>query len=109
MSRPYSTRYFPPAPVLELSLISDVSQLRTGPHVALIDTGTDVTAVPVRLLARIAASVSRQAYVQAHWGNRLRVSIHSIDIEIEGIRLPGIEVIGDEHGQEVIVGRDVLN
>ncbi|MBI5568129.1 MAG: hypothetical protein HY870_24755 [Chloroflexi bacterium] len=109
MSQPYSSRYFPPAPVLEVSLISEVSQLRIGPYTALIDTGTDVTAVPVGLLARIAAPAARQAYVQAQWGSRLRVPLHTVDIEIAGLRLPGMEVIADKRGQEIILGRDVLN
>ncbi|HZY42528.1 MAG TPA: hypothetical protein VFF59_11085 [Anaerolineae bacterium] len=65
--------------------------------------------MPITLLAQIAAPVSRQAYVQAHWGNRLRVLLYTVDVEIDGLRLPGTEVIGDERGQEVIVGHDVLN
>jgi predicted aspartyl protease len=68
-----------------------------------------VTAIPVGLLAQIAAPASRRAYVQAHWGSRLKVSLHTVDIVIGGLRLPGIEVISDKRGQEIILGRDVLN
>ncbi len=36
-------------------------------------------------------------------------SLVRIDIRLNGVTLPGISVIGDERGSEVILGRDVLN
>lgn len=109
MKRVYSTRYLPPAPVLEVSFISTQTDEAIGPFTALVDTGTDVTAVPMRIVQSLQAPLARQALVAAHWGERLLVSLFTLDVRIGEWRLPGIDVIGDAHGQEIILGRDVLN
>jgi predicted aspartyl protease len=109
MNQRYSTRYFPPAPVLEVSLISTQTGERIGPITALVDTGTDVTAVPMSLVQALQAPLARQAFVEAHWGERMRVSLFTLDMRIDTWIVPGLDVIGDNRGQEVIVGRDVLN
>ena len=36
-------------------------------------------------------------------------SLFTVDIGLESVRLPDIEVIGDQQGQEIIVGRNVPN
>jgi len=32
-----------------------------------------------------------------------------VDVEIGGLTLPGIEVIGDDVADQILIGRDVLN
>lgn len=32
-----------------------------------------------------------------------------VDLELNGLKLPGIFVVGDEQGSEVVLGRNVLN
>lgn len=51
------------------------------------------------------------ANVCSHLGDRLhRVPIHRVDVILFGvIRLPNIEVIGDDWGSQIILGRNVLN
>jgi hypothetical protein len=109
MKQSYSTRYFPAAPVLEVKFISTQTGESIGPFSALVDTGTDVTAVPMSIVQALQAPVARQALVEAHWGERLLVSLFTMDVNIGAWPWPGIDVIGDVHGREVILGRDVLN
>ncbi len=109
MKQPYTNRYVPPAPALEVEIIDVASQHSTGPFNALVDTGTDVTAVPIAILEQITAPFSRTAFVQPHWGARLPVSLFTVDLRVAALTIPGVEVIGDERGNEVILGRDVLN
>ncbi|CAG0934968.1 hypothetical protein TFLX_03788 [Thermoflexales bacterium] len=109
MKQSYSTRYFPAAPVLEVKFISTQTGESIGPFSALVDTGTDVTAVPMSIVQALQAPVARQALVEAHWGERLLVSLFTMDVNIGTWLWPGIDVIGDVHGREVILGRDVLN
>jgi len=32
-----------------------------------------------------------------------------VDLELDGLRLPSIFVVGDEQGDEIVLGRNVLN
>jgi len=109
MKQRYSTHYFPAAPVLEVSFISTQTGESVGPFTALVDTGTDVTAVTMSVVQALQAPLARQAFVEAHWGERLRVSLFILDLHIGTWIVPGLDVIGDSRGQEVIVGRDVPN
>jgi len=34
---------------------------------------------------------------------------YQLDVQINGITLPGVEVIGDEIANEVVIGRNILN
>ena len=108
MKQSYSRDYFPAAPVFQVTFISEM-QLSIGPFAALVDTGTDVTAAPIAYLEKIKAPAARAAFVQPHWGERYAVSLFAVDLRIGEWTLPGIEVIGDVKGNEVILGRDVLN
>ena len=109
MRHPYSHDYFPNAPSLRVTFISAEKQLSLGPVVALVDTGTDATAVPIALLEKILAPIARESFVVPHWGTRYAVSLFSVDVRIDDWILPGVEEIGDTKGNEVILGRDVLN
>jgi predicted aspartyl protease len=76
---------------------------------AIVDTGADSTLIPQSLLDEIGAPFSDEARLRSHWGEWRNVSLFTIDLGVEGLRLPGVEVIGDEQDQEIIVGRNVLN
>ena len=109
MRHPFSHDYSPNAPSLDVTFISAEKQLALGPVVALVDTGTDITAAPIAYLEKILAPIAREAFVVPHWGARYAVSLFSVDVRIDEWTLPGVEVIGDTKGNEVILGRDVLN
>jgi len=48
--------------------------------------------------------------VRSHLGDSVRrVSVYKVDILIESLRLPSIEVVGDDWGDEIIIGRNALN
>ena len=49
------------------------------------------------------------ARLRGPWGNARQVQVYTVDIVITAMRLPGIEVVGDEMGTEIILGRTVLN
>ncbi len=76
---------------------------------AIIDTGADATIVPVRYLRQIAARRSFEATIRSQWGERRRVYLYLVDLQLETLTLPGIYVVGDDQGDEVVLGRDVLN
>ncbi len=47
--------------------------------------------------------------MRSQWGERRRVYLYLVDLQLETLTLPGIYVVGDDQGDEVVLGRDVLN
>ncbi len=108
---PYSQEYFPPAPILLVSLAVPEEAPQLGPVSALIDTGADGTFVPTTLLEESGVPVAYMTNVRSYPGEKLfRVSVHKVDlIFFDSIRLPNTEVVGDDWGEQIIIGRNVLN
>jgi predicted aspartyl protease len=110
MKTPYSKDYNPPAPILPVSLAAPEEAPQIGPLMALVDTGADGTFIPTAFLEQLDAPIEYTTNVRTHIGERLRrVFIHQIDLLINSIRLPNVEVISDDWGSEIIIGRNVLN
>ena len=110
MKLPYSQQYQPPAPVLKISLAVPDEAAELATHLALIDTGADGTFVPTSLLETLAVPVVYTTYVRTHVGvGSHQVSVYEIDILFNNIRLPSIDVVADDWGDEIILGRNVLN
>lgn len=110
MRHPYDgERYTPPAPSVAVRLGLIDRELTIGPLPALIDTGADATLVPLRYVRQLRAPVARRANLRTHLGSTRSVTLHLLDVGIDHVRLPSIAVIADTTGDEVILGRDVLN
>ncbi len=109
MSYPYLTTYYPPIPTLEIMLAYPDEGLKFGPFTAIIDTGADGSMIPQTILDDMNVPFSDEARIRSHWGEWRHVQTFMVDIGIGTIRLPAIEVVGDEEGNEIIIGRNVLN
>jgi predicted aspartyl protease len=109
MKYPYSSRYQPPCPVVEVVLSNSEEGLRTAEMNALLDTGSDGSLVPLAYLQQILAPALVDARIRSHWGQDRAVQLFLVDIELGDLRLPGILVVGDEQGDEVVLGRNILN
>lgn len=109
MSYPYDTSYPVPFPVLPVVLRQIDGSARTSPLLALVDSGADVTIAPMALLTTVGAEEIFRGHLRAHWGGKRPVTVSLVDLEVEGQLLPGIEVVSDEQGQDVLLGRNVLN
>lgn len=105
----YDTSYFPPAPSLEIKLAVPEEAFEVGPLTALVDTGADVTIVPIRHIDPLKIQVDNRKFLRSQWGERRVVDTYLLDVGLGNIRLPLVEVIADELGNEVIIGRNVLN
>ena len=110
MKTPYSQDYFPPAPVLSVSVAAPEETPQIGPYPALIDTGADGTFVPTSFLEELDVPIIYITNVRSHLGESLRrVSVYKVDIFFDTTRLPNMEVVGDDWSNEIIIGRNVLN
>lgn len=105
----YNANYFPPAPFVDITIISMAEMLRVGPLAAMVDSGAGSTIVPQRYLDQIHDPPTVEMGLRSQWGERRRVMLYLVDIRIDEINLPAIEVVGDDETDEVILGRDVLN
>jgi predicted aspartyl protease len=110
-SAAYSHDYFPAAPVLPIRICLADGTPGQGSWPALIDTGADGTFVPTEILEGLQAPLVYMTSVRSHLGESLhRVAVHRVDVVLFGsLRLPAVEVVADDWGDSIILGRNVLN
>jgi len=75
----------------------------------MLDSGADMTIVPLSMVRSLGAPVYDQVVLISQWGDRYPMHLYQVDIQIAGIVLPVISVAGDAHSNEVLLGRNVLN
>lgn len=109
MKRAYNQAYLPAAPVLRVRFGNSETIRFTQPIDALVDSGADITIAPVKLMRRIGAVVNGFQSARGQWGDAKTVKMYIVDAEVEGINFPGIWVLGDDGGEEVVLGRNLLN
>lgn len=105
----YRADYHPPIPALPIRLYSPVTDRFVGPELALVDTGSDATLVPLRHLLAIGAEETAPGWLVTVTGERQAVALYFVDIYLEQDVAPGIRVIADQEGDDVVLGRDFLN
>ena len=108
-SHEYSTRYYPPAPVMEM-LIRDVERAKPKLSViGLIDSGSDVTMIPIDVLEAIKAQFIEKRQIRGVSGFSYSVDTYFVTVHIGPHTIYAIEVVALERGDETLIGRDVLN
>ena len=76
---------------------------------AIVDSGADATSIPLGYLHQISARRNRKAWLRGVTGDPLLVDLYAVALELGPLRQGLLEVVGDRFGDEVIIGRDVLN
>ena len=108
---PYSREYSPAAPVIQIKLAIPGEVPEATSLTALVDTGADGTFVPTAILEEMELPIVYMTNVIPYLGDRPhRVSVHMVDFILnDTTRLPNIEVIADDWGENMILGRNILN
>jgi len=103
----YSSAYSPAIPMVEvgIGLRRGLIQL-TLP--AIVDSGADATIIPMHYLHRIGAIPSDEQWLRGVTGKRVKVELYTLFIHIGNYKVY-LPVVGGVVGNEVIIGRDVLN
>ena len=109
MGHPYNQNSVHPFPTLPIVITQLEGSLSSEPLASLLDTGADITLIPLEHLQAIRSDEVYTANLRMHWGKPQPVAIHLVDIEINGHHLPGIEVVADDYSDQAILGRNVLN
>ncbi|MEA3339688.1 MAG: hypothetical protein U9R15_06950 [Chloroflexota bacterium] len=109
MEYPYDQNYSPPIPSLKVTLRIPRISTEIGPFPAIVDSGADATLVPTSHLDTLGARAWNEAYLRSQWGERRRVYTYLVDVQVADQILPAIEVVGDDQGNEIVLGRNLLN
>jgi predicted aspartyl protease len=105
----YSSAYVPAAPVVEVRLGAPGLEPSSNFLRAFIDTGADATLIPMTYLRQIGAKKIDQATLCSQWGERRAVTLYAVALKINQYDFAAMWVVGDEIGNEIILGRNVLN
>lgn len=105
----YRMDYRPPIPALAVRLYSPVTDSFTDSAMAILDTGSDATMAPLRYLLAIGAQETAPGWLVTVTGERQAVALYFVDIYLGQEVAPGVRVVADETGDDIILGRDFLN
>jgi len=105
---PYSPLLSPPAPMLNIICRNPYDATKQTEHIAQLDTGCDITALPSELISKLELEPKRAIGIAGLANQAAEVSLYEVQIEIVGVRMDYVEVI-EWAGNEILLGRDVLN
>lgn len=104
----YDTRHNPPAPVAPVTVANVVQRRRHRSSPALLDTGSDITAIPRSLANTLRLYPIGQIRLEDVQAQTIQVLTYAVQLTVADLIIPRLEVIltGLDH---VVLGRDVLN
>lgn len=104
----YNPHFIPPAPILTITLSSLTNREHQETLPALIDTGSDITAIPEDLVEQFQLLPIGKIQFEDVKGEDYSEPTFALQIAFQGFTIPPIEVVPSGLGI-VILGRDVLN
>ena len=105
----YDEVHDPPAPVVEISIYPPKTPAREARLTVMIDTGADVSTLPLRVLKRIAAEYLETATLRGVAGGRITVDLYRVAVRVGPHTIPTVRVAGVASTTDAVLGRDVLN
>jgi predicted aspartyl protease len=109
MKFPYNNVSQPPIPMIEISLSLPGGDHKTDTLYAILDTGADGSLVPQSYIETLSATYVDEVMLRSQWGEWRAAAMYLIDVHIGDRTLPGVYIVGDEMGSDIILGRNVLN
>jgi hypothetical protein len=109
MIQAYDRTHLLPIPVVEIRIAVPDSNDWQGPFKAIIDSGADLTIVPLAWLRQFRAPYLKRAVLRTQWSQRQPVGLYEVDVRLGDLVFPGIDVAGDFASNEILLGRNVLN
>jgi predicted aspartyl protease len=104
----YDNHHNPPAPVAQATVANAMQKRRRRSAPALLDTGSDITAIPRSLANTLQLYPIGQIRLEDVQAQTLQVLTYAVQLTVAGLIIPRLEVI--QTGLDyVVLGRDVLN
>ena len=107
-SHEYDSSYYPAMPVIEIQIRRRANQPALTLS-AIVDSGADATMIPLQYLRQLQARKGQTKWLSGISGSRYEVTMYMLAVQIGEQPAQYIDVVGTENGNEVIVGRDLLN
>jgi len=104
----YNKAYSPPIPQINVELINPYTGQSIKDIPGFIDTGSDGTCIPTRMVGILRAVPSRLRCVVDFNGKETRKLAYRITVKVEMWNFELLEVVA-VHGEEILIGRDILN
>ncbi len=108
-SHEYSTQYSPAMPVCQVYLGPGGGEATLGPLEAILHTGADLTVIPGKYLRQMGARRVDRGRARSLWGDTRSVDVYSIALNVDDLRVTAMRVLSDDRGDEIVLGRLVLN
>jgi len=105
----YDNQFDPAMPVMVIALRSLHEESNIVELPALVDSGSDGTMVPLRVLEQLNARRAGQAIIRGITGGRRVINLYEVTIQVGNLALGKFQVVGDDVNDEIVLGRDVLN
>jgi predicted aspartyl protease len=105
----YDTTYLPSLPVVAVEVKAFDQDSEPSHLVAMVDSGSDGTLVPLSVLRQMKARKTSQVALRSITGVRTIVDIYEVTIHLGPHLFPKVRVAADRHNNLIILGRDVLN
>ncbi|MEM7537977.1 MAG: aspartyl protease family protein [Chloroflexota bacterium] len=102
-------RYFPSAPVLDLHIFSPDMVENVQTVTAMVDTGSDTTVLPIKILEEIGAQMTRMVTLRGIYDGRHSNRLYRVAVRIGDYTINKVEVASSANPNHVVVGRDVVN
>ena len=106
MRRAYSRAFDPPAQVVPLRLRAP-GQVDVAHAEGKLDTGSDLCAVPERIVAALDLPPVRSVRALGFAGAIQDVTVYRVDVEIDGFVFPRIEAVATARAY-ALIGRNIL-
>lgn len=108
MILPYNPRYDPPAPFLKILIANRLQRRRRVTLSAMVDTGSDVTAIPSHLIQPLDLYPTGKIFLEDVTLQTMAIHLYGIRLTIMNTVFDDFEVITTEL-DHALVGRDLLN
>ena len=105
----YDSTHDPSMPVLEIGLSRSQDVQPQTKVIALVDSGSDATTIPLKILKKIKAKRRGERYMVGVTGARRLVRLYLVTVYIGDYAVYGIEAAENTVNQETLLGRDILN
>lgn len=107
-SHEYDSSYHPAMPVIEIQIRRRANQPSLT-LTAIVDSGADATLIPLQYLRQLQARKGQRKWLSGMAGGRYEVDLYTLAVQVGEEQTHYLDVVGTEHHDEIIVGRDLLN
>ncbi|MEM7539500.1 MAG: retroviral-like aspartic protease family protein [Chloroflexota bacterium] len=105
----YNSEYFPSAPTVEVEIFAPETPENTLTLTALVDSGSDGTIIPLKILKQIGAEVIDTLTVRGIHNIGVVTSTYRTSLRIGEFTINRVAVVSSTQTNEILLGRDVLN